>query len=124
LAGGVVSNNFYYAPSVYNGRTSSIVPSPEPVRRPHGIIYDPATKEPTFCPSKKMDFELEMGIFVSKPVPIGERISIEDAANHIFGFVLLNDWSARDLQAFEMNPLGPFHSKGESYKTPKLLTNC
>ena len=67
-----------------------------------------------------MDFELEMGIFVSKPVPIGERISIEDAASHIFGFVLLNDWSARDLQAFEMNPLGPFHSKGEPYKNSRF----
>ncbi|EED24422.1 fumarylacetoacetate hydrolase, putative [Talaromyces stipitatus ATCC 10500] len=112
LTGGTISKNFYYAPLVYNGRTSSIVPSPEPVRRPHGILYDPETKQPTFCPSKNMDYELEMGCFISKPVLMGERISVENAANHIFGFVLLNDWSARDLQGFEMNPLGPFHSKG------------
>lgn len=59
-----------------------------------------------------MDFELEMGYFVSSPVPLGESMPIKDAKEHIFGFVMLNDWSARDHQAFEMRPLGPFHSKG------------
>jgi fumarylacetoacetase len=60
-----------------------------------------------------MDYELEMGCFVSKPVPLGERLSMQNAPDHIFGFVLLNDWSSRDLQGFEMNPLGPFHDKGQ-----------
>ncbi|KAK5172068.1 uncharacterized protein LTR77_003705 [Saxophila tyrrhenica] len=59
-----------------------------------------------------MDYELEMGYFVSKPIPYGEPMPIEEAKDHIFGFVLLNDWSARDHQLFEMRPLGPFHSKG------------
>ena len=64
-------------------------------------------------PTKRMDYELEMGYFVSNPVPLGERMPIEDAKEHIFGFVMLNDFSARDHQQFEMRPLGPFHSKGE-----------
>ncbi|KAI7084937.1 hypothetical protein KC357_g6083 [Hortaea werneckii] len=68
--------------------------------------------EPTYGPTQKMDFELEMGYFVSKPVPFGEPMPIADAKEHIFGFVMLNDWSARDHQLFEMRPLGPFHSKG------------
>jgi len=59
-----------------------------------------------------MDYELEMGYFVSSPVPYGSAMPIQDAKDHIFGFVLLNDWSARDHQLFEMRPLGPFHSKG------------
>lgn len=68
--------------------------------------------EPVYRPSEKLDFELEMGYFVSKPIDLGETLSIENAPEHIFGFVLLNDWSSRDIQAFEMTPLGPFHSKG------------
>ena len=60
-----------------------------------------------------MDFELEIGYFVSKPIPLGQIIDATDAPEHIFGFVLLNDWSSRDFQEFEMTPLGPFHSKGE-----------
>ena len=60
-----------------------------------------------------LDYELEMGYFVSKPVPHGQTMNIKDAKEHIFGFVLLNDWSSRDLQVFEMTPLGPFHGKGK-----------
>ena len=59
-----------------------------------------------------MDFELEMGVFLSKPVPFGQRLEMTDVKDHIFGFVILNDWSARDIQGFEMPPLGPFHGKG------------
>ena len=59
-----------------------------------------------------MDYELEMGYFVSRPVPYGDRMSIKEAKQHIFGMVMLNDWSARSHQIFEMRPLGPFHSKG------------
>lgn len=63
-------------------------------------------------PERMMDFELEMGYFVSKPVPFGQQMNIADAKDHIFGFVMLNDWSARSHQVFEMRPLGPFHAKG------------
>ena len=113
---GGVKENFYHAPSVYNGRASSVVPSPAAVRRPKGVMWDTGkgSGKPIYGPSRKLDFELEMGYFVSKPVPFGETMRIEDAREHAFGFVLLNDWSARDLQAFEMPPLGPFHSKGTS----------
>lgn len=68
--------------------------------------------EPVYGPCRKMDFELEMGFFLSKPVPFGDAMPIGCAKEHIFGFVILNDWSARDHQLFEMRPLGPFHSKG------------
>lgn len=68
-----------------------------------------------------MDFELEMGYFVSKPIKFGETMAIEEAEEHIFGFVLLNDWSSRDLQLFEMTPLGPFHGKGTTPRQRKLL---
>lgn len=87
-----------------------MVLSPQPVRRPRGIYYEGI--KPTYGPSKEIDYELEMGMFVSKPVEYGSELRISEAEDHIFGFVLLNDWSARDLQNFEMKPLGPFHSKG------------
>ncbi|KAL4735873.1 hypothetical protein BDV11DRAFT_208102 [Aspergillus similis] len=102
--------NWYSIPSVYNGRTSSLTISPT-VTRPHGVIKD-ETGSVAFMPSKKLDFELEMGVFVSQPLEPGQILNIQDARDHIFGFVILNDWSARDIQAFEMAPLGPFHSKG------------
>ena len=66
-----------------------------------------------YGPSKELDYELEMGVFVSRPVPHGSELDIANVEEHIFGFVLLNDWSSRDLQIFEMKPLGPFHGKGE-----------
>lgn len=112
---GGTKENFLHAPSVYNGRVSSIIPSPTPVRRPKGVMWDTGKgsgEKPIYGPSKKMDFELEMGYFVSKHIDFGETMSIDEAREHIFGFVLLNDWSSRDIQAFEMPPLGPFHSKG------------
>ncbi len=88
-----------------------MLPSPHPIRRPKGAIHVPEKEEPVHEASRKLDFELEMGYFVSKPIPYGSTLSIEDAADHIFGFVLLNDWSSRDIQRFEMAPLGPFNSK-------------
>ncbi|KAF2712237.1 fumarylacetoacetate hydrolase [Pleomassaria siparia CBS 279.74] len=112
---GGTKDNFHHSPMVYNGRASSVVASPTPVRRPNGVTWDTGKgsgEKPVYGASKKMDFELEMGYFVSKPVEFGDTMSIEDAREHIFGFVLLNDWSSRDIQAFEMPPLGPFHSKG------------
>ncbi|KAM0343528.1 hypothetical protein ACHAPU_008423 [Fusarium lateritium] len=112
-AGASIPENWFYAPSVYNSRASSVIPSGHPVPRPHGVYYANDGK-PTYGPSQKIDYELEMGLFVSKPVPYGSVMDIGDVEDHIFGFVLLNDWSTRDLQVFEMKPLGPFHGTGMS----------
>src|ERR1700748_227646 len=109
-----IPQNFYHAPSAYNGRASSVIPSPSLVRRPRGVYWKTeadGTRKPTYGPEQHLDFELEMGYIVSKPVPYGETMQVDDAPDHIFGFVLLNDWSSRDLQVFEMPPLGPFNSK-------------
>lgn len=100
----------YVTPTCYNGRSTGIIPSSKAVHRPRGVFTTETGV--IYEPSRKLDFELELGYFVSKPVPHGETLAIESVAEHIFGFVLLNDWSARDIQAFEMRPLGPFNSKG------------
>lgn len=108
-----IPKNWFLAPSVYNARASSLVASPRAIRRPKGVYFLPGPeREATYGPSQALDFELEMGYYVSNPVPYGETLDIDNVKDHIFGFVLLNDWSARDLQLFEMTPLGPFHSKG------------
>lgn len=108
-----IAKNWWYAPSVYNSRVSSILPSPHDIPRALNVSYASGPdSEPIYGPTRKLDFELEMGFFVSQPVPYGERLDIKNAKDHIFGFVMLNDWSARDHQLFEMKPLGPFHSKG------------
>ncbi|KIX07964.1 fumarylacetoacetase [Rhinocladiella mackenziei CBS 650.93] len=111
MSDGKIPDNFFHAPSAYNGRASSVIPSPSLVRRPRGVYWRPGTKEPVHGVSQLVDFELEMGYIVSKPVPYGETLKVDDARDHIFGFVLLNDWSSRDIQIFEMPPLGPFNSK-------------
>ena len=104
--------NWQYSPLVYNGRTSSLVVSGTPITRPIGIFPKPGSTDlPSLQPSTAMDFELEIGVFLSKAVPFGQRLQMADVKDHIFGFVILNDWSARDIQQFEMPPLGPFHSK-------------
>jgi fumarylacetoacetase len=119
MAGGKIPQSFFTMPLVYNGRASSIVPTNYPIKRPLGVIIDRETSRPIFTATKALDYELEMGFFVSNPVEHGQIVKIENAREHIFGFVLLNDWSCRDIQAFEMNPLGPFHSKGKC--RPKLF---
>lgn len=107
--------NFYDIPLAYNGRASSVVPSPSVIRRPRGVYYGPKARDGTRVPeygvSKMIDFELEMAYFISKPVPHGQTIDIRNAEEYIFGFVLLNDWSSRDIQAHEMHPTGAFNSK-------------
>ena len=106
--------NYKHLPVGYHGRASSVVVSGTPLRRPNGqILTNPAAekKEPVFSPCKKLDIELELGCFVCKPSALGKPIRIEDAPNHLFGVVLMNDWSARDIQAWEYVPLGPFNSK-------------
>lgn len=111
MSGGKIPENFFNAPSAYNGRASSVIPSPSLVRRPRGVFWKPGNKEAEYGVSKLVDFELEMGYIVSKSVPYGETMKVDDAPDHIFGFVLLNDWSSRDIQIHEMPPLGPFNSK-------------
>jgi fumarylacetoacetase len=103
--------NFYYSPIAYNSRSASIIPSGVDVNRPMGVFKDSSGK-PAFQRSRKLDYELELGIIVSKPVPWGCRVSPDEAfAEHVFGYVLINDWSSRDIQPYESFPAGPFNSK-------------
>ncbi|CAK7204881.1 hypothetical protein SEUCBS139899_007643 [Sporothrix eucalyptigena] len=119
-----INRNWYTVPMVYNGRTSSLVVSGTPVHRPCGVFpSEKSNGKPTFQPEIHMDFELEMGVFLSKPLERGQRLDINSCRDHIFGFVLLNDWSARQIQLFEMAPLGPFHSKGSGTSiSPWIVT--
>ena len=103
--------NWLHLPVGYHGRASSVVVSGTDVRRPMGQTKPPDADRPVFGPSRLMDFELEMGFFVGPGNPLGEPIPISAAADHIFGMVLVNDWSARDIQGWEYVPLGPFLSK-------------
>lgn len=103
--------NYTHLPVGYHGRASSIVVSGTPIRRPKGQRLAGGAKEPSTGPSLKFDFELELGCFICKPNEMGESIGVDEADEHIFGYVLLNDWSARDIQAWEYVPLGPFNSK-------------
>lgn len=103
--------NWKHLPVGYHGRASSIVPSGTPVIRPKGQFKDPDMEKPEFGPSKRLDFELEMAFVIGKPTKMGDSVSTEDAEDYIFGMVLFNDWSARDIQAWEYVPLGPFLGK-------------
>lgn len=104
--------NWLEMPIGYNGRASSVVVSGTQIRRPCGQVKAVGSDRPHFSESKKLDIELEMGFIVGSGNQLGEPILCEDAEAHIFGMVLLNDWSARDLQQWEYVPLGPFNSKG------------
>ncbi|KAL6232246.1 Fumarylacetoacetase [Aspergillus navahoensis] len=106
--------NYTHLPVAYHGRASSVVPSGTPLHRPQGqVLINPAAnpKVPTFSPCKKLDIELELAFFVSRPNDLGHPVHIDNAEDHIFGVVLMNDWSARDIQAWEYVPLGPFNAK-------------
>ncbi|XP_004525300.1 fumarylacetoacetase [Ceratitis capitata] len=104
--------NWRYLPVGYHGRASSVVVSGTPIRRPFGQTLPVDGQPPVFGPCKLLDFELEVAFFVGGPGnQLGERISAEDAWQHVFGFTLMNDWSARDIQKWEYVPLGPFTSK-------------
>ena len=103
--------NWVHLPIAYNGRASSVVVSGTAVRRPMGQIKLPDAEAPRFAASRKLDFELEMAFVVGAGNALGEPIPIAAAEQHIFGLVLLNDWSARDIQQWEYVPLGPFNSK-------------
>ncbi len=102
--------NYKYVPVGYHGRASSIVISGTPVRRPLGQAAG-ADSVPTFGPSRMLDYELEVGAFVGPGNPLGEPIAITGAESHLFGLCLVNDWSARDIQRWEYQPLGPFLAK-------------
>jgi fumarylacetoacetase len=106
--------NYMHLPVGYHGRASSVVVSGTPIQRPNGqILENPGAdvKQPILAPSRKLDFELELGCFVCANSDMGDVIRIEDAPDYLFGMVLMNDWSARDIQAWEYQPLGPVHSK-------------
>jgi fumarylacetoacetase len=115
--------NFKYLPVAYHSRASSVVASGTPVRRPRGQMHAPDAPAPTFGPSQRLDYECELGFFIGTGNKIGEPIAVARAGGHIFGFCLLNDWSARDIQFWEYQPLGPF--LGKSFSTsisPWLVT--
>jgi fumarylacetoacetase len=103
--------NWLHMPIGYNGRASTVVVSGTRVRRPRGQLKPPGADAPSFGPCKRLDFELEMGAVVGQPSAMGEMLSERQAEDMIFGFVLLNDWSARDIQQWEYVPLGPFQAK-------------
>jgi len=104
--------NWLHLPVGYNGRASSVVVSGTPVRRPNGQTKAPNADSPSFGPSAKLDIELETAFIVGEGNALGEPIPVGEADRHIFGMVLMNDWSARDIQQWEYVPLGPFNSKG------------
>ncbi len=103
--------NYKYVPVAYHCRASSIRLSGTPVRRPRGQRKRADEAAPSYGPSRNLDFELELGFYVGVPSALGETVPIGKAAEHIFGFCLLNDWSARDVQGWEYQPLGPFLGK-------------
>ena len=103
--------NWKHLPVAYHGRASSIVVSGTSLHRPNGQIKLPDSDQPVFGPSKKLDFELEIAFITCKNTTLGQPVSTDDAEEHIIGFVLFNDWSARDIQQWEYVPLGPFLGK-------------
>src|SRR6266404_2593887 len=102
--------NYKYVPIGYHGRASSVVVSGTPVRRPSGQVQV-GTAPPVFAPSGQLDYECELGAFVARGNVLGQPVPIEEAEDHLFGVCLVNDWSARDIQRWEYQPLGPFLSK-------------
>jgi fumarylacetoacetase len=103
--------NYKWVPIGYHGRSSTIVVSGTPIRRPSGQTRPPESEAPSFGPSRSLDYELELGIVIGGTNRLGDIVPAAVAADRIFGVVLLNDWSARDMQAWEYQPLGPFLAK-------------
>ena len=115
--------NYKWVPIGYHGRSSSIGVSGGTVRRPLGQLKAPDTEAPFYGPCKRLDYELELGLFVAGGNALGEPIAMAKAEQHMFGLSLLNDWSARDLQAWEYQPLGPFLAKNfASTISPWIVT--
>ena len=103
--------NYKWVPIGYHGRASSIVPSGTPVRRPQGQRKDAAAESPVYGPSRALDYEAEVGFVVGSGNALGAAVPIAEAEAHLFGMCLVNDWSARDVQTWEYQPLGPFLAK-------------
>lgn len=103
--------NYKHVPIGYHGRSSSIVPSGTPVKRPSGQLKAPDASAPSFAPTRRLDYELELGIWIGPGNDLGNPVPVGEADNHIAGYCLLNDWSARDIQGWEYQPLGPFLAK-------------
>lgn len=115
--------NWLHIPIGYNGRASSVVVSGTDIIRPHGQLKGPNDDAPRFAPTARFDIELEMGAIVGQPS--NEPISVAEAFDNIFGYVLLNDWSARDIQAWEYQPLGPFQAKATATTiSPWIVTSA
>ncbi len=122
-AGLPVSENFHQLPIAYHGRASSVVASGTPVLRPRGQWRDPQSGRTAFGPSTRLDFELEVAMYIGPGNARGQSIPIDEAENHLAGFSLLNDWSARDIQMWEAQPLGPFLGKNfQSTVSPWVVT--
>jgi fumarylacetoacetase len=115
--------NYKWVPIGYHGRSSSIEVSGSDFKRPKGQTKAPTATEPSFGPCKRLDYELEIGIFIGNGNPLGEPITIDNAEDHVFGICIFNDWSARDIQGWEYQPLGPFLSKNfASTISPWIVT--
>lgn len=115
--------NYKYVPIGYHGRASSVVLSDTPVVRPNGQRKGPAEEVPSFGPSRRLDYELELGLWIGEGNALGAPVPITQAGERIAGFCLLNDWSARDLQGWEYQPLGPFLAKNfQTSVSPWLIT--
>jgi fumarylacetoacetase len=103
--------NYKYLPVAYNGRANSVRVSGAPVQRPWGQLKRPDQAAPVFAPAQRLDHEVELGMYIGTATQAGQPVAVKDAWRHVFGFSLLNDWSARDIQAWEYQPLGPFLAK-------------
>jgi fumarylacetoacetase len=103
--------NYKWVPIAYHGRASSVRVSGESFARPHGQVMPPGGTRPELTATRRLDYELEVGVFVGRPNRPGSRVPLMEAEDHVFGLCLLNDWSARDVQAWEYQPLGPFLAK-------------
>jgi fumarylacetoacetase len=103
--------NYKYVPIGYHGRASSIVASGTSFHRPQGQTRDDPAEPPQFGPTKRLDYEMELGVFIGRSNALGELIPIAEAEEHVFGLCIVNDWSARDIQTWEYQPLGPFLAK-------------
>jgi len=115
--------NYKWVPIGYHGRASSIIPSGQAFKRPHGQTRPPGAAAPVLGPSMRLDYELELGWFMGQGNALGQPVNMADAERHIFGVALFNDWSARDIQGWEYQPLGPFLSKNfASTISPWMVT--
>jgi len=116
--------NYKWVPIGYHGRASSIGVSGQDIRRPLGQTKAPDADSPSFGPCQRLDYETEVGIYIGAGNDLGDRVAIDDAHNHVFGYCIFNDWSARDIQAWEYQPLGPFLSKSfASTVSPWIVTS-